>query len=273
MQWISTEEFQDVILDSRNDEWGNRVRLRVHAAVSDLHAADAMYHRDCLQAFKSNTDQSQNVSEGSDDDAFCKVLHDMLASKSRMWNAVEIQELYKSHGGELLSRKLLTQRLSNKLGPDLLVLSCVGVANILVFRQQASKHMNLVVNNEDDIDVERVAEVIGKESRDLKRDESTYDTKLCMDDVLACVSRTLLRLLSLISPKLQSSLPAAMTGNMVTRAVSNKPTQLQISLGVVLRSKSNIELLHEYMVLHAHMMKFSALRARQPMLQLRTGKN
>ena len=135
--------FKDVILDtcdSRNDEWGNRVKLRVHAAVSDLHAAYAMYHRDCLQAFKSNTDQSQNVSEGSDDDAFCKVLHDMLANKSRMWNAVEIQELYKSHGGELLSRRLFTQRLSNKLGPDFLVLSCVGVANILVFRQQASKH-------------------------------------------------------------------------------------------------------------------------------------
>ena len=94
--------FKNVILDtcdSRNDEWGNRVRLRVHAAVSDLHAADAMYHRDCLQAFKSNTDQSQNKGEVSDDDAFCKVLHDMLANKSRMWNAVEIQELYKSHGG------------------------------------------------------------------------------------------------------------------------------------------------------------------------------
>ena len=67
-----------------------------------------------------------------------------------------------------------------------------------------------------------------------------------MDDVLACVSPTLLRLLSLISPQLQSSLPAAMTGNMVARAVSNKPTQLQIALGVVLRSKFNIELLHKY---------------------------
>ena len=94
-----------------------------------------------------------------------------------MWNAVEIQELYKSHGGELLSRRLLTQRLSNKLGPDLLVLSCVGVANILVFRQQASKHVKLVVNNEDDIDtaVERVAKVIGKESRDLKRQLMTLN--------------------------------------------------------------------------------------------------
>ena len=108
------------------------MRLRVHAAVSDLHAAD--------------------VCEGSDDDAFCKVMHAMLANKSRMWNAVEIQELFRSHGGELLSQRLLTQRLSNKLGLNLLVLSCVGVANILVFIQQASKHMRLVVNNEDDID-------------------------------------------------------------------------------------------------------------------------
>ena len=57
-----------------------------------------------------------------------------------------------------------------------------------------------------------------------------------------------------------------MTGNMVTRAVSNKPTQLQIALGLILNCYIN-------MVLHAHMIKFSALRVRQPMLQLGTGKN
>ena len=46
---------------------------------------------------------------------------------------------------------------------------------------------------EDDIDtaVKRVAKVISKESQDFKRDESTYDTTLCMEDVLACVSQTL----------------------------------------------------------------------------------
>ena len=35
-----------------------------------------------------------------------------------------------------------------------------------------------------------------------------------------------------------------MVGNMVTCAVSNNPTLLQISLGVVIREKTNTELLH-----------------------------
>ena len=32
----------------RNDEWGNEVRIRIQGAPSDLHAADAQYHRDGL---------------------------------------------------------------------------------------------------------------------------------------------------------------------------------------------------------------------------------
>ena len=44
----SQKTFKDVILDTcdhRNDEWGNQVRLRVQAAVSDFHVADAKYQR------------------------------------------------------------------------------------------------------------------------------------------------------------------------------------------------------------------------------------
>jgi hypothetical protein len=42
------KSFKDVILGTfteRNDEWGNQVRLCMEGAVSDLHAADAKYHR------------------------------------------------------------------------------------------------------------------------------------------------------------------------------------------------------------------------------------
>ena len=34
--------------DERNDEWASQVRVRVCGAVSDLHAADARYHKSCL---------------------------------------------------------------------------------------------------------------------------------------------------------------------------------------------------------------------------------
>ena len=247
----SQKTFKEVILetcDDRNDDWGNQVRLRVQAAVSDLHAADAQYHRDCLQTFKSNTGQPQNEAGSSSDGAFLEVVDCMIADKCRVWNAVELHELYNSHGGGLLSRRVLIQRLSDKLGPDLLILSGDGVANILVFRNQASKHMKLVANDEDDIDtaIGRVTKVIIRESTELKRDQSTYSTRICLDDALAGSSDILLSLLTRLSPKLDSNLSAAMVGNMVTCAITNKPTFLQIALGVFIREKTVIELLHDF---------------------------
>ena len=65
-----------------------------------------------------------------------------------------------------MSWRILIQKLSDKLGPGLLTLSGDGVANILVFRNEASKHMKLVANNEDiDTAIARVTKVIIRESR------------------------------------------------------------------------------------------------------------
>ena len=83
--------------------------------MSDLHAADAKYHRECLQTFKCNSDRSENETNSSDDGAFLKVFDCMLADKSLVWNAVELEELYRSHGGQLLERRLLIEKLSDKL--------------------------------------------------------------------------------------------------------------------------------------------------------------
>ncbi len=76
----------------------------------------------------------------------------MLADKSRVWNTTELVELYTLYEGKLMPRKSLTEKISQELEPDLLVLSGTGVANILVFKKQASKHMKLSVNDDDDID-------------------------------------------------------------------------------------------------------------------------
>ena len=244
------KSFKDVILETcteRNDEWGHQVRLRVQAAVSDLHAADAKYHRDCLQMFKSKKGCDQGDTENDVDGAFVRVRNHMLNDKSQIWNTTELEGLYTSYGGTLLSRRLLVEKLSKELEPDLLVLSGVGVANILVFRNQAAKHMKIVCNNEDYTDqaIERLSKVIIRESKELKRDQSTYNTRINLDDAQASSSPTLLKLLSRISSKLDGNLPAAMAGNIVTYAVTNKPTLLQIALGVVIREKMNIELLHD----------------------------
>ena len=46
--------FKEAILDvcdQRNDELAHQVYIRVQGAVSDLHAADAQYHKDCHDSF------------------------------------------------------------------------------------------------------------------------------------------------------------------------------------------------------------------------------
>jgi hypothetical protein len=39
--------------DDRNDSLAEEVRVRISGALSDLHAADARYHRDCYSSFMS----------------------------------------------------------------------------------------------------------------------------------------------------------------------------------------------------------------------------
>ena len=36
----------------RYDDWGQQVRLRIEGTVSDLHAADTQYHKDCMSSFR-----------------------------------------------------------------------------------------------------------------------------------------------------------------------------------------------------------------------------
>ena len=92
--------------EERNNEWGNKVYLRIQGALSDLHVAVAIYHHDCLQKFKSNTSQSQ-LEDDSKDPAFVKVVDSMLKDKSRVWNTAELEEEYNICGRKLLSCKML----------------------------------------------------------------------------------------------------------------------------------------------------------------------
>jgi len=47
----SFKEFVIRHAEGKSDNWGNDVSLRANFAVSDLHAADARYHKDCMSKF------------------------------------------------------------------------------------------------------------------------------------------------------------------------------------------------------------------------------
>ena len=51
------KSFKDAVLepcDQRDDEWAHKVKLRIGGAVSDLHVADAHYHKDCMENVQSH---------------------------------------------------------------------------------------------------------------------------------------------------------------------------------------------------------------------------
>ena len=61
-------------------KWGNEVCIRIQGALSDLHAADAQYHRECLRRFESNAGPSQSETLDKDP-AFTMVVDLMLVDK------------------------------------------------------------------------------------------------------------------------------------------------------------------------------------------------
>ena len=236
--------------NKRNDDQAQQVKLRVLGAVSDLHAADARYHKDCRDSFmplRSVTfaaKASTSKQHTSIEEAFLSTVSDIEVDKSKIWNSVEVFELYLSHGGEECSRRSLVPKLVDYFGSDFLVLSGTGVANLLVFRSKASASLRLV-QREDDADIDGLLEAVGRhivsETKELNPDKTTYHAGIDLDLALDCVSPTLLGLLAKLSKKLNHTAPAAIIGNIVSSMINNCYTDMQIALGIVIGKKALIQ--------------------------------
>jgi len=251
------KSFKDTILEvceQRKDEQSQQVKLRVIGALSDLHAADARYHKDCRDSFmvpRSIQTAATNPISTESDTAFLSTTSELEADKSKMWNSVDVHKVYISHGGEKLSRRALITKLSHFFHPDLIVLTGTGVANILVFQSRASGLLRLVPNEDgDDLDLalETVSRHILRESKELVTDKAHYRAGIDIDIALECVSPTLLSLLDKLSDKFHYDTAAALIGNIISSVLTNRPTALQIALGIVLNTRSLIEQFYNFHV-------------------------
>ena len=152
---------------------GQQVRLRIEGAVSDLHAADAQYHKDCMSSFRGPRNVKACVAQKNEmpqDEAFMCVVGDLREDLSRIWNSIEVHNLYKFYNGESLTRRQLIKKLAEYFRQDLLILSGTEVASIPVFQSKASNVQKLVANEDDDdgAAIRKVAKQIVNESKDLK---------------------------------------------------------------------------------------------------------
>ena len=105
----------------------------VQGAFSELHAADARYHEDCRSSFMAprSVKSASGIVEPSTVGyaALELTVSEIRSNPSRIWNSLELHNMYLSHGGVNRSRRTLIKKLSQNFGPDLLVLSGVGVAS------------------------------------------------------------------------------------------------------------------------------------------------
>ena len=146
--------------------------------VPDLHAADGQYHDNCYQIFMNHKNVQAPANAVAsfpqhDDSAFEALIAEISVNKSHVWNSLEIQNAYASHGGNILLCRHLIDRLLNHFGKDLLVLSGNGVASLLVFYSEAP-HLLKLVDGNDDIDVTPIAKTIKKECAERSADRYTY---------------------------------------------------------------------------------------------------
>ena len=49
--WTPFKNYILNLCSFRNDSWSHEIKFRVNSAISDLHAADARYHQDCMALF------------------------------------------------------------------------------------------------------------------------------------------------------------------------------------------------------------------------------
>ena len=78
--------------------------------------------------------------------------------------------------------------------------------------------------------------------REYKEMKSNHDLHIGNYTITDIVSPTLSSLLTLISPKLNRTMPPAVIGNIITSQVTHMDTDLQIALGILTRdSKKNVD--------------------------------
>ena len=234
---------------SRDDVLAEEVRSRVVGSISDLQA-EARYHRDCMCRFFAN----RLLSTGNEGGPLsprsryqpCMAWEHMVTTLSndqkRVWNTVELQQEYQDHGGVDLTCSQLAENLCNHFEGDLLMISAPGYANVVSFRCHASTILKMVRDDEDVIEnsIRHIAKQVKKECSAIPLNATKY--RLNIDAQLAQESMSWLvqNLLVSISTKLENHPPALLIGNIITSVLRNRPTDLQIALGVLLRDYKTI---------------------------------
>ena len=255
------QDYKQKLLDicsQRNDDLGRVVKNRIiGAGLSDLHAIDARYHRQCCKRFhaiiSSRSDSSSSRYGSTDQKALTDTFGAMGENRQKVWTSTDVEALYFDNGGDEHSRRTLVKKVCEHFGEEIIALQAPGIATLFVFREHAPMNIKLVEDETDDtmeLCIQKIAKQIIKESKEEKGCFATYSKHINKETASTSISETLLDLLTSVSAKFADfSLQALMVGSIISSVVTNQPTMLQIALGVLMSDhKALINELSKYNV-------------------------
>ena len=183
-----------------------------------------------------------NPSDTSDESVIDFVIKEIVINQDEIWNSVEIYDADIEYGGHQHSpshKNRLMNRISELLHDRVYLFKFPGVATLLIHKQKASNLFQLVNSNDDENDIQ-VDQIAGKMKKEIiKLPKVKEYPHLDEVSMWQSCSETLLLLLSKVSPSFNKTLFAALTGNIITTAVTSHPSMLQIALGLAAQEKKN----------------------------------
>ena len=103
----------------------------------------------------------------------------------------------------------------------------------------------LVDDNDDEGMIQNISKAIHRKCKNLIHDKNKYSIRVDKQTGINSVSATSISLLENLSGDPCLKVPSIAIGNIITSAVTNQPTPLQIGLGVTLGKKNIVQQFHD----------------------------
>ena len=136
-------------------------------------------------------------------------------------------------------------KLQEHFDDKLVVFSAPGLSSRMVFCDTVPSVFQLIDDNDDDGMFQNISKAIHRECKNLVHDKNKYTIRRDKQTGINSVSATLISLIENLSDHPSFKLPSIVIGNIITSAVTNQPTPLQIGLSVTLGKKSLVQQVHD----------------------------
>jgi hypothetical protein len=244
---------KDVILDvagQRNDEVARRVSLHI-GFLSDLPSAECKYHVRCYNSFMKIPLYADLPTGTVDDKELQQVIECMNQNKSKVWNSIQLHELYTNLGGELTRREMF-KKLTDCISKDFVIVRVDGCATLVGFREIIAKHLKVVkVAETDESSINSVVRQIKREARSIKYNSTHYDlSEFTQANTVKSTSPTLLKLISDLISEGEVTKQSLSLSQSIQSHITNTRNQTTLGLAVKLQhhygSSELLKLLHEH---------------------------